>query len=166
MKSLAILFLSSATGVVVRSNPCQNNEDVFFPDPEGHKQNCVDSVSRDKSFFSRLSLVLRVCGGVSGGPHEVPWWASLESRSTNLRLEFWLQRWWSWVCRLACRLSQFFERVRRPTFTAKSLPPSMSILNSPGRFVDASFEWKKKSRKKNQKKNNVKKKRDLFLSYN
>ena len=51
MKSLAICFLSSATGAVVRSNPCQNNEDVFFPDPEGHKQNCVDSVSRGKSFF-------------------------------------------------------------------------------------------------------------------
>jgi len=34
MKSLSILFLSSATVAVVRSNPCQNNEDVFFPDPE------------------------------------------------------------------------------------------------------------------------------------
>ena len=52
MKSLAILFLSSATGVVVRSNPCQNNEDVFFPDPEGCKQNCVDSVSREYLFRS------------------------------------------------------------------------------------------------------------------
>ena len=51
MKSLSILFLSSATVAVVRSNPCQNNEDVFFPDPEGYKQNCVDSVSRENLFF-------------------------------------------------------------------------------------------------------------------
>ena len=51
MKSLSILFLSSAIVAVVRSNPCQNNEDVFFPDAEGHKQNCVDSFSRENLFF-------------------------------------------------------------------------------------------------------------------
>jgi len=42
MRSLAIIFLSAAA--VVRSNPCQNNEDVYFPDPEdcGRFFMCVD----------------------------------------------------------------------------------------------------------------------------
>ena len=40
MRSFATFFiLSSATAVQValRSNPCLNNEDVFFPDPEGEQ---------------------------------------------------------------------------------------------------------------------------------
>merc|ERR1712110_983341 len=42
MRSLAIIFLSAA--LVVRANPCQNNEDVYFPDPEdcGRFYMCVD----------------------------------------------------------------------------------------------------------------------------
>merc|ERR1712198_695745 len=42
MRSLAIIFLSAAA--VVRANPCQNNEDVYFPDPEdcGRFFMCVD----------------------------------------------------------------------------------------------------------------------------
>ena len=35
MKSLAIIFLSAAAAAVLGSNPCLNNEDVYFPDPEG-----------------------------------------------------------------------------------------------------------------------------------
>ena len=38
MRGLAIIFLSAAALVVVRANPCQNNEDVYFPDPEGEIQ--------------------------------------------------------------------------------------------------------------------------------
>merc|ERR1711981_1545612 len=43
MRSFAIIFLSAAA-VVVRANPCQNNEDVYFPDPEdcGRFYMCVD----------------------------------------------------------------------------------------------------------------------------
>merc|ERR1712168_469680 len=42
MRSLAIIFLSAAA--VVTANPCQNNEDVYFPDPEdcGRFFMCVD----------------------------------------------------------------------------------------------------------------------------
>merc|ERR1712088_988402 len=42
MRSFAIIFLSAAA--VVRANPCQNNEDVYFPDPEdcGRFYMCVD----------------------------------------------------------------------------------------------------------------------------
>merc|ERR1712001_312997 len=41
-RSLAIIFLSAAA--VVRANPFQNNEDVYFPDPEdcGRFYMCVD----------------------------------------------------------------------------------------------------------------------------
>merc|ERR1712060_106346 len=44
MRGLAIIFLSAAALVVVRANPCQNNEDVYFPDPEdcGRFYMCVD----------------------------------------------------------------------------------------------------------------------------
>merc|ERR1719510_1282604 len=45
MRGLAITFLSAAALVmVVRANPCQNNEDVYFPDPEdcGRFYMCVD----------------------------------------------------------------------------------------------------------------------------
>merc|ERR1719397_1848503 len=40
MRSLAIIFLAA----VVRANPCQNDEDVYFPDPEdcGRFYMCVD----------------------------------------------------------------------------------------------------------------------------
>merc|ERR1712212_340471 len=42
MRGLAIIFLSAAA--VVRANPCQNDEDVYFPDPEdcGRFYMCVD----------------------------------------------------------------------------------------------------------------------------
>merc|ERR1711936_1500712 len=42
MRSFAIIFLSAAA--LVRANPCQNNEDVYFPDPEdcGRFYMCVD----------------------------------------------------------------------------------------------------------------------------
>jgi len=42
MRSLAIIVLSAAA--VVRANPCQNNEDVYFPDREdcGRFYMCVD----------------------------------------------------------------------------------------------------------------------------
>merc|ERR1712032_1354052 len=42
MRGLAIVFLSAAA--VVRANPCQNDEDVYFPDPEdcGRFYMCVD----------------------------------------------------------------------------------------------------------------------------
>merc|ERR1712032_930691 len=42
MRGLAIIFLSVAA--VVRANPCQNDEDVYFPDPEdcGRFYMCVD----------------------------------------------------------------------------------------------------------------------------
>merc|ERR1712156_511127 len=44
MKSLAIIFLSAATAAVMGSNPCQNNEEVYFPDPEDCSwfYECVD----------------------------------------------------------------------------------------------------------------------------
>merc|ERR1711936_457425 len=44
MRGLAITFLSAAALVAVRANPCQNNEDVYFPDPEdcGRFYMCVD----------------------------------------------------------------------------------------------------------------------------
>merc|ERR1711936_163752 len=44
MRGLAITFLSAAALMVVRANPCQNNEDVYFPDPEdcGRFYMCVD----------------------------------------------------------------------------------------------------------------------------
>ena len=75
MKSLAIIFLSAATAAVMGSNPCLNNEEIYFPDPEGgwnfHRLTFHD-------FSCRLQLVLWVCPWVSGWPHQVSRWTSLE----------------------------------------------------------------------------------------
>ena len=55
MKSFVIIFLSAATAAVLGSNPCLNNEEVYFPDPEGggnfHRLTFHD-------FSCRLQLVL------------------------------------------------------------------------------------------------------------
>merc|ERR1711971_780546 len=44
MRGLTTIIFLSAAAAVVRANPCQNDEDVYFPDPEdcGRFYMCVD----------------------------------------------------------------------------------------------------------------------------
>ena len=60
MRGLAIIFLSAAALVVVKANPCQNNEDVYFPDPEGETQTDL----KNKTTFPQI-VVVSTCASMA-----------------------------------------------------------------------------------------------------
>ena len=90
MRSLTTFIFVGAAAVVKAnpSNPCLNDEDVFFPDPKGVvKLRGLTLGEIIQRYPCRLQFVLRVRRWQGGGAHEVSRWTFLGQRPSDLRLE-------------------------------------------------------------------------------